>query len=403
MPPHRNHPATTGADDDMEICRCVRCSQAPEGFMYQKRRTAANHQKRNLRISHDVRSAQSARGLGQGSTMREREATGGNRMTILEHTERRGLEGLEIGGGSGSGLVDPDRSAIEGDSEASAQTAPSPPPPPLYPPGPPLGVAPQLRVLAQPGEIFTDVLPAPPISKLPDDENDTQGPHIPAMREEPWIRMAYLNAVLGNVFGKLTWEYATSQLRASFTMLRMAGRLPDDPAPVRTLLSARRRLGIDPDVHIIEYTLCPTCWGVYTPAQLSKFLPEDPECRVNGCTGILFECIGGIKSSILFCPQVSLVSSIRRMFSRPGFGEKVRRQVTRTPGRNANEDFLMRDIFDGEMWYKSTTGTKRQQGNRGTVRDISVDGREQPTRLYTQEYGLQFTLNLDWYVHAPFL
>ena len=46
------------------------------------------------------------------------------------------------------------------------------------------------------------------------------------MKEESYIQMAYLQAVMGNVFGKLTWEHATQQLENTLDVLQMAGSLP---------------------------------------------------------------------------------------------------------------------------------------------------------------------------------
>ena len=73
----------------------------------------------------------------------------------------------------------------------------------------------------------------------------------------------------------------------------------------------------------------------------------------------------------------------------------VEKRPEHQPGRNEDEDFVMKDIPDAEMWYRSTTGTVHQQGSHGTIRDHSING-EEPTKLYTHRSGLQMTINTDW-------
>lgn len=84
------------------------------------------------------------------------------------------------------------------------------------------------------------------------------------------------------------------------------------------------------------------------------------------------------------------------MFMRPGFAALVARKETHVPDRNANPEFVMADIHDADMWYQSTTGTRREIGSAGTIRDVAICGNPYPTRLYTHRFGLQLTLNMDW-------
>jgi hypothetical protein len=73
---------------------------------------------------------------------------------------------------------------------------------PVTLPSPP---APIQAPVNNPIEIFANV--EPPINLdlgigIDEDDSDT----IPAMKEKAYMRLTYLQAVLGNVFGKLTWE-----------------------------------------------------------------------------------------------------------------------------------------------------------------------------------------------------
>ena len=207
--------------------------------------------------------------------------------------------------------------------------------------------------------------------------------------------MAYLQAVMGNVFGKLTWEHATEQLENTLNVLAMAGRLPVYPRPVRTLQSARRRLGIDPDTYIIQYALCMICWKHHTPEQLKDL--AGPQCRNRNCTGLIYRVENGARIPLLINPQVSIIGSLRRMFLRPGFAKMVTKNPNHQPGRNNNDDFVMKDMPDGDMWYHSSTSTRCKVGSHGTIWDVSIDGGP-VTKLFSHHFGLQLTLNTDWWV-----
>ena len=63
------------------------------------------------------------------------------------------------------------------------------------------------------------------------------------------------------------------------------------------------------------------------------------------------------------------------------------------------KDFIMKDMHNGEMWYRSTIGTRCKVRNHGTICDISENGDAVPIPLYTCWFGLQLTLNTDWYSH----
>ncbi|KII92119.1 hypothetical protein PLICRDRAFT_461608 [Plicaturopsis crispa FD-325 SS-3] len=198
---------------------------------------------------------------------------------------------------------------------------------------------------------------------------------------------------MANVFGHVPVERATKQLNGTLDCLKLAGVLPVLPKPVRTLASAKRRLGIDPDQWIIKYAICPVCWKHHNPAELANLASD--ECTVPGCDGKIFDTVNHKRIARLINPQVSIIDSLRRMFMRPGFAKKVEKKPEHTPGRNNNEDFVMTDMQDGEAWYRNTTGTVREVGDRGTVRDVPGNGDPMPTRLFSHRFGLQLTINMD--------
>jgi hypothetical protein len=311
-----------------------------------------------------------------------------NPGVIAVHQQEDGRMIDDSGSGPALGFIDEEFENEEFEDRMQEYEVPQLP---VTPPSPP---APIQAPANNAAEIFADV--EPPIDLdlgigIDSDEDDSDT--IPAMKEKAYMRLTYLQAVLGNVFGKLTWERATEQLRTTLRILSMAGSLPVAPQPVSTLQSARRRLGIDPDAYIVQYSVCPLCWKHYTPLEMTNLASAN--CTNTRCAGSIFTIHKGNRVPVLINPQVSIIRSLRRMFLRRGFAQMVEKKPEHQPGRNEDDDFVMRDVPDGEMWYRSTTGTTRQQGNQGTIRDIPING-QGSTKLYSHCFGLQLTLNTDW-------
>ncbi|KAK7435198.1 hypothetical protein VKT23_019768 [Stygiomarasmius scandens] len=158
------------------------------------------------------------------------------------------------------------------------------------------------------------------------DENDMPSFTPRAFKESSPVRMAYLSAVLANVYGCVSVVQSTSQLNHSLDMLEVQGQIdgkpPIYPPPVRSLSAAKSRLGIDPDAWIVQYAICTICWKHYHPREINEL--EGPECIVPDCTGIIFDTSTDSKGRITHTPQkinpqVSLIESLRCMMLRPGF------------------------------------------------------------------------------------
>lgn len=62
----------------------------------------------------------------------------------------------------------------------------------------------------------------------------------PAFQEEPCVHIAYLNAVIGNVYANLSIVQATTMLTGNLDSLEAGGILPEHLKPVWTLESAKR-------------------------------------------------------------------------------------------------------------------------------------------------------------------
>ncbi|EAU86909.2 hypothetical protein CC1G_10800 [Coprinopsis cinerea okayama7 len=221
-----------------------------------------------------------------------------------------------------------------------------------------------------------------------------------ARKESTPVRMAYLQAVLNNVISHSSVRHTNTNLEGSLNMLQAAGVLPDYPVPARTLATAKRRLGLDPDLWIINYTCCPKCWKLYTPSEM-RSLPA-PECPAPNCDEVLYKVKKNSKGkvkreAIKILPQVGLLASIRRMMCRPGFASMLR--DSRDTPTNANDDpnFLMRDMHDGSIWHDLKTQIHRETGNLGSVRDVPGEGEAGPRRLTEHRFGLHMSVNIDWF------
>ncbi|KAK0433882.1 hypothetical protein EV421DRAFT_1370191 [Armillaria borealis] len=255
-----------------------------------------------------------------------------------------------------------------------------------------------------PDDRYEEVIMPPRLDFGRDDPfDDDVSPIVPpafAHGETTAVRLAYLQAVYNNVFCKIPVSTATDNLNMTLNALDAAGVLPLVPPPVRTLTSAKKHLGIDPDAWIIPYTVCPRCWKHYTPHETEKL--NSPACLSPGCVGTLYteskDAKGRSKRrAVKILPQVSLLQSLRRMVRRKGFRKLVR--DSRGAPRNANDDddFVMKDMYDGSLWHDMSVGIKREVGNYGTVRDTPVAVGSDAERLTDKRFGLHLNGNLDWF------
>ncbi|KAF9464566.1 hypothetical protein BDZ94DRAFT_1353354 [Collybia nuda] len=238
---------------------------------------------------------------------------------------------------------------------------------------------------------FRPVEMPPALTAGSDHDVGEQPPLIPrAYIEEPQVRLAYLQAVKSNVYGHLTVQQATDQLNSTLDALLVADKLPEFPRPVRTLAGAKARLGIDPDLYITQYTICPVCWKHITPKQMQEL--ESPQCQVSDCPGILYKETRDSKKQLikipyLVNPQTSIIASLRRMFMRPGWAKSLkdsRRSPHNHPKRNDNEDFVMRDMDDATEWYEPQTNILREVGSNGTVNMLCpciLPGPKEPNQI----------------------
>jgi hypothetical protein len=233
-------------------------------------------------------------------------------------------------------------------------------------------------------------------------EDDPDGPSIVPRayrdNEPSCVRIAYLQAVYNNVCVNMPVTDTNTNLGLTLSALDAAGVLPDHPRPVRTLYSARRRLGIDPDHWIIQYAICPRCWKHHTPNEMLEL--ASPQCSTPDCNGLIYDVKEDAKGRpkrhpVMILPQTSLIQSLRRMVRRKGFRKLVRDSRNTPMNQNDDDNFVMTDMHDGTIWHDLKTGIKREIGNYGTVRDVPI-GAGTERKLTDFRFGLHLNINIDW-------
>lgn len=219
-------------------CECAKCRKHPTGFQWQTKNLATKHAK-----LHPVRRASQNAALNRlRRSMSRNRAQPPVDPTILRCESRRLRPQRTRSTRSGRRCDGSNSAATRQRSRSNSiprwEDFPSHPPSPEH--------------SSEPEGPFRPVNP-PEIQELniPRDDLPTYRP--PAFQEAACVRLAYMQAVIGNVYNGLTIQQATDQLVSTLDALEVAGALPQIPRPLRTLDGAKRRLGIDPDVWITQY------------------------------------------------------------------------------------------------------------------------------------------------------
>lgn len=275
-------------------------------------------------------------------------------------------------------------------------------------------------VLLEPAQPAPDGAAAPP--QIPgdrtDDEDEDEPPyqdqidpdgpppesmpmHSAAPGESSAVRYVYLSAALNRTFRGLTYDRAERGMLDMFKLLKLVGKFPTDavPKPATTLVTAMRRIRLDPDACIINYASCPLCWKMISPSQLLE-LPS-PTCPADGCAGIIYTERRNAKNKLVRIPErivpyVSLIESLRRMFLRPGFADKIRDSRHDNPAEFEAEDFLKEGMHHGLAWSVPRTRQKRAFDADGNFHDRPAHPDRQTPLLTSHRYGLHIGLNIDW-------
>ncbi|CDO76806.1 hypothetical protein BN946_scf185033.g3 [Trametes cinnabarina] len=180
----------------------------------------------------------------------------------------------------------------------------------------------------------------------------------------------------------------------------------------RTLRTVERRLGVDPDTHIVYYALCTKCWARVSPSELIA-LPHS-SCTKPGCTGKFYDVkttVDGRKHRIPLkpLPTTSLIAAVQRMLMRPGKVDEL--NVWRVgpddksgpsppvsqeewPG-TGNDTFRMNDLWDGWGWRAVQAGLERRKGGQWGFEDVAAF--EHLQHFVALPLGLILMFNIDWF------
>ncbi|KAI0044241.1 hypothetical protein FA95DRAFT_1497378 [Auriscalpium vulgare] len=277
-------------------------------------------------------------------------------------------------------------------------------PPPIHDPQQPLPRPPlaperiERRAVPQDTVWRVATFPDNPALNPPSNFRAPSAPLAYVLGEPSFVRIAYLQAVYHNVFRNMPVPDANDNLCSTLNALDAAGALVGHPRPVRTLVSAKRHLGLDPSEWITEYAICSGCWKHHSPEQLMGLL--SPECAVPGCTGLVYkeepEHNGGMKRiPFNILPHVSLLHRLRAIVRRKGFRKLIRDSRNRPVQQNNDDNFVMTDMYDADIWHELQTGIQREVGNLGSIRDAPINDSE--GRLADCRFGLHLSVNLDWF------
>ncbi|CAL1715467.1 unnamed protein product [Somion occarium] len=218
-----------------------------------------------------------------------------------------------------------------------------------------------------------------------------------AMHESPPIRLAYLHAVLGNIFEHNTILDATNRLAGSLDIIDACGCLPTYPKPVRTLVTAKKQLGLNVDDYIKKRPICIVYFKYYSYETITSM--DSPQCTESKCQGLIYRDVYTSKKNHItrlpakIQPYASIIKSLRRLCLRKDFIENLIPLTGPTEG--STDDTPMTDFYGASASGTIRIGLKCVVDEQGKVKDIKIlPGSSHMLR--DCELGLSLTLNVDW-------
>lgn len=128
---------------------------------------------------------------------------------------------------------------------------------------------------------------------------------IPALKEHPTVRSAYLQAIVGNSFKRMTEDTTEWMLQGTLNLLKSFNLpRPLDPKPPTTLKTVKRRLRIDPDEFIVVQPPCDVCYRPYSADEITN-LPTKPRTAMDQnhpqkhCNGLVYRVETHCKKGVI--------------------------------------------------------------------------------------------------------
>jgi len=256
--------------------------------------------------------------------------------------------------------------------------------------------------------------PQPHQHPTPDSELQPAPPHIielpTAHRETPAVRLAYLHAVFANIFEARPIVGAERQLNGELKIIALCGALPTHPRPARTIITAKRRLGLEIDDYIERRPICNVCYKFYSYDAIKNAI--SPNCTQPQCKGVFYREKRGFQDDIdnnrdadadqyikrmpaKIQPYSSLVKAIQRFLQRPDFVGSLRDTSGDSRHPPISSSTMMTDLHDSRLWGALPIGLKRVVNEQGHVQDVDESPGSRKN-LLDCEVGLSMTLNVDW-------
>ncbi|KAG1751405.1 uncharacterized protein EDB91DRAFT_1234802 [Suillus paluster] len=213
-----------------------------------------------------------------------------------------------------------------------------------------------------------------------DSELQPASPHViefpTAHRETLAVQLAYLHATR-------PIASAERQLNGELKIIALCGALPTHPRPARTIVTAKRRLGLELDDYIEQRPICNLCYKFYSHNTIKN--AASPNCTQPQCKGVLYREKRGFQDDNN--PDADLdQQAIRRFLQRPDFIRSLRDTSGDSRCPPISSSTMMTDLHD---WPHVVNG-------QGRVQDI----KESPglrRSLLDCDVGLSMTLNVDWF------
>lgn len=263
-----------------------------------------------------------------------------------------------------------------------------------------------------------DELEFEPEQEPEDDPGDEGGPEAlsQAFQEHELIRNAYIDAFVQKVVYGATHRALIHMLKSSRRTIAAHPEVgvEDIANMAQTIRTVESRLGVNTDNIITTFTLCPTCWRLYTPEYIAT--TDNDNCLNEGCEGILFtlrNLASGSRRRVsnMTYPFASPVAWVRHMLGRPGMAELMQnwrddehgdRGLSAPVSSNEWMQTLdvnrpIGDISAAWGWRSTYAGLERREDpNTGDIVDENV--LDPPIRFVSLPFGLSFSLNTDWLV-----
>lgn len=251
-------------------------------------------------------------------------------------------------------------------------------------------------------------------NELSNDDRDEDLLRPPALFEHGASLNGYIHVFINTSYKGATHSISNESLTFLHSTIKSfhPNGLPhgldlDDMA--RTLRTVEKPLGISTDKLITNYIICPLCWKMYHPSELSSMLSAI--CMATDCSATLFRLkrtsSNGIKRvPFKVMPAASFKTALARLLMRSGKWDELqhwRKEEDHDTGPPITQeewyattdiDTPLHDIHDGWMWRSLRAVMVRIWDARQTkVKDVDIKNLDR--RFFSLRRGIIVHINID--------